>query len=615
MRRASALAVLVVVMLLARTDGVLGGGKAPDTPAAAVKAAQKPAPKPAAKPPQKPVPKPVPKPAPKQALAAALLVPPPSTCVAKLAAAASECSSCLNRANKVAYNRLDRVFGMRGNSAFRLDLTRFFSLAVSFTQDTVKAPAPCCKVAAEVFSQQFQSQCACLPEVVAHTKWFDKELFDYYFNFLTTSCGLEGPNVAPWNACGLNTAGFIYKAQEKAFTIPDWVDQIVASGRGVAQAAVSTAVAVSTSAVSAATSVAGTAAGSFGSALTGAAGGVGSALSGVVGGVGGVGPFGRRRRMQEGQCSAGGDGVRVALNNASVAFYFLCPPGKGFCNNGNCVYGRTPAVGKGEWATCAPLSGCPQFDISLGPNGCFPAAATARVAGGGAKRMDELRVGDKVLAANAAGKLEYQDVYFFGHRDASAAAQFVRLELSSGAALELTPDHFVPVLPGAGAAAGAAALAAARMTHARHVRPGDRVLALAPGGAALEEATVSRAAAVAREGLFNPYTLGGSIVVDGVLASAHSGWLVDGAFAAAGASHLMPAFFQALFAPLRAAYAVAGPEFMQRFGDALARAALRLEATLLASGGGSGPAIPTAAATAAAVVAGASAALRQRARA
>jgi len=99
--------------------------------------------------------------------------------VQKLTAASAECSSCLNRANKVAYTRLDHVFGARGNGAFRLDAPRFFHTAVVLTKDTVKVPEACCKVAAEVLSQKFQDNCACRPEVVQYTKWFDKELMDY----------------------------------------------------------------------------------------------------------------------------------------------------------------------------------------------------------------------------------------------------------------------------------------------------------------------------------------------------------------------------------------------------------------------------------------------------
>ncbi|KAI8462767.1 MAG: hint module-domain-containing protein [Monoraphidium minutum] len=234
--------------------------------------------------------------------------------------------------------------------------------------------------------------------------------------------------------------------------------------------------------------------------------------------------------------------------------------------------------------------------------------------------MDELRVGDRVLAAGTGGALEYQDVYFFGHRDAAAAAAFVRLELSSGDALELTPDHFVPVLPAAASDSddgAAAALAGARMTYARDVAAGDVMLVVALAGGGLARASVVRASEVMRAGLFNPYTLGGSIVVDGVLASAHSGWLVDGAAAALGASHRLPAFFQALLAPLRGLYHAAGPELTAAFGDALATAALRLDA--FAAGGGAAGTAPAAAAaaaaTAAAALAGAAAARKRAARA
>ena len=57
------------------------------------------------------------------------------------------------------------------------------------------------------------------------------------------------------------------------------------------------------------------------------------------------------------------------------------------------------------------------------------------------------------------GRLAYEDVYAFGHKDASATATFVRLTLKSiianmsdpaveSRSLELTALHFVPILSG-----------------------------------------------------------------------------------------------------------------------------------------------------------------------
>lgn len=284
----------------------------------------------------------------------------------------------------------------------------------------------------------------------------------------------------------------------------------------------------------------------------------------------------------------------MAQNTAAAPFYFLCPPTKGHCSTGKCIFGRTAAVSKGEWATCSHLTNCSDAELQLG--GCFPGEATVKLPGGMTTRMRDLRVGDKVLAARPDGRLEFQDIYFFGHRSSEVTAGFVRIELDSGRALELTPDHFVPVAAsgaaGASALVAAAALGAARMTYARNVKQGDLLLVL-PGDLSLatgdleglQIAQVIRTEAVVRRGLFNPYTMGGSIVVDGVLASAHSSWLIDGAAARLGASHLLPATFQALFAPLRALYALIGPEAMQAFGDALAESALALEAALLAPRG------------------------------
>ncbi|GBF88859.1 hypothetical protein Rsub_01358 [Raphidocelis subcapitata] len=516
-------------------------------------------------------------------------------CVQQLSAASEQCSAALNGANKVAYARLDRLFGTRGNSAFRLDAGRFFRMSVSFTQSSVSVPEPCCRAAAEVLSQRFQDECACRGEVVQHTKWIDKELMDYYRDFLTASCGL-GERSKEWKTCGLTSDGFVAKAQEQAFGIPEWVDKLVTAGK---------------TAVTTAAGAAGAAAG----AATGVATGVAANAAGAAWRVGSSIPQPFGRRLQGDQCSANNAaGDKVAQNTAGAPFYFLCPPSKGHCSGSECVHGRTQAVSRGEWATCADLGGC-----SSG-SGCFPAAATVQLEGGQSKRMDQLAVGDRVLALASDGALKYEDVYFFGHRDAASDAAFVRLGLDGGAELLLTPDHFVPVLRAGSEAAARAplaaeALAGARMTYARAVTAGD-VLAVADGAGGLRAASVISSEAVRARGLFNPYTLGGTIVVDGVLASAHSGWLIDGAAAALGASHALPAVFQALFAPLRALYAAAGPEFMSRFGDALAVAALRLEAGALglAAGPAAAAAAPAAAAaaTAVAVAAGAGAALKRR---
>jgi len=400
---------------------------------------------------------------------------------------------------------------------------------------------------------------------------------------LSVSCSLES-NIK-WKTCGVDNKGFIIKAQESTFSVPAWVDHLTNAGKQVVNGAVGAA----SGAASAAAGAAGSVASGVGSTVGSVGSGVGTMLSSLPRPVGGSAgsnsaiptPFGHRRMQEQGQCSASqGDSVKVAQNSASTAFYYLCPPGKGYCADGKCVFGRTAAVGKGEWATCAPISGCKQ-EIEVA-GGCFPAEATVQLSTGKTKRMTELRVGDKVLAAAPNGSLVYQDVYFFGHRDADTEATFVKLRLDVFGffgSLTLTPDHFVPVLP-ASTTNATATLAAARMAYSRDVKVGDRMLYVGLGKQ-LRVATVRATESVRRAGLFNPYTLGGTIVVDGVLASAHSSWLVDPVAKALGLSRFLPAFFQAAFTPLRLLYAAAGPEFMQTFGDALADVALLFEELVL----------------------------------
>ena len=69
-----------------------------------------------------------------------------------------------------------------------------------------------------------------------------------------------------------------------------------------------------------------------------------------------------------------------------------------------------------------------------------------QVAGGHTKRMDQLAIGDSVLAVDAGtGALSYQPVYFFGHRLRSNASRFVSLRTSSGGHLRLTSGHHMPL--------------------------------------------------------------------------------------------------------------------------------------------------------------------------
>lgn len=94
-----------------------------------------------------------------------------------------------------------------------------------------------------------------------------------------------------------------------------------------------------------------------------------------------------------------------------------------------------------------------------GGSGCFPAATTVELAGGGSCRMDSLAVGDTVRT----GTTTYSPVYAFSHADSAVAAEYVTLTAATGA-LTLTPGHYVYVQRGACTAGGGAQSGAAAVT-------------------------------------------------------------------------------------------------------------------------------------------------------
>jgi len=129
---------------------------------------------------------------------------------------------------------------------------------------------------------------------------------------------------------------------------------------------------------------------------------------------------------------------------------------------------------------------------------CFPAHAKAFLEDGSSVRMDQLKTGDKVLTS--AGK--YSDVFSWSHRESTSTTRYVHIETAE-AAIELSKGHYLPV-NGELTAAGAA-------------KVGD-VVELATG----HKSQITATSLVTRVGRYNPHTMDGQIVVDGVVASIYT---------------------------------------------------------------------------------------------
>eukprot|EP00042_Codosiga_hollandica_P043428 m.411307 g.411307 ORF g.411307 m.411307 type:complete len:246 (-) comp56552_c0_seq18:120-857(-) len=158
------------------------------------------------------------------------------------------------------------------------------------------------------------------------------------------------------------------------------------------------------------------------------------------------------------------------------------------CNT-NCPSGFT------SWQCAAPSSSGP----------CFPEDATVELENGDTKTMAQLAVGDKVLV----GPNLFSEVYMFSHKNTDATATFVTLATSGNHSLALTADHYI--------------YANDKLMTAGSVKVGD-VLQAADGS----EVSVTAVSSTTARGLYNPHTLSGDIVVNGIKTSAYTAAVAPG---------------------------------------------------------------------------------------
>ena len=277
------------------------------------------------------------------------------------------------------------------------------------------------------------------------------------------------------------------------------------------------------------------------------------------------------------------------------------------------MYGKPHLVGLGH-ANKSHSSQCSEEKL-----GFTIGTAKVRLASGARLDMQDLKIGDKVQVVDKAGKVAYEDVYFFGHRDRTVLAPFVRLHLQARCSSRhfsqedqsviqqhpavppyfcssrllaskhrnhaekictamptLSPVHNQVVLSYHFSASMDAVYAEAVICSAgrgivsksldisRHhfvyvrrgqeqttamrakdVRVGD--LLQINDDDVVRDAWVVAIESVTRQGLWNPYTLSGRIVVDDVAVSAHSEWLLDPILDYLAGTHLLPAVYQVTF--------------------------------------------------------------------
>lgn len=151
---------------------------------------------------------------------------------------------------------------------------------------------------------------------------------------------------------------------------------------------------------------------------------------------------------------------------------------------------------------------------------CFPTLATVQLKSGAIITMGALKTGDMVLVGDGT----YSEVFMFSHRYPKGTNEFIQLHTQMGTYLVLSTGHYLYV-NGTLATAGS-------------VMVGD---CLETGTGAVD--CVDAVALVTQEGLFNPHTLDGDIVVNGIRTSSYT-----------DAVH--PKFAHSILAPMRALYSM-----------------------------------------------------------
>jgi hypothetical protein len=134
---------------------------------------------------------------------------------------------------------------------------------------------------------------------------------------------------------------------------------------------------------------------------------------------------------------------------------------------------------------------------------CFPASALVRYANGSTIEMQYAAVGDKLYIN---GDEEGSDLYMFGHQmppEESMKNIFLQIETRSAEKIRISPGHLLYVNK--------------ILAPARNVQIGD-YLETFEG----RQTPVIDISKVADAGLYNPQTMHGDIVVDGIRASTYT---------------------------------------------------------------------------------------------
>lgn len=131
---------------------------------------------------------------------------------------------------------------------------------------------------------------------------------------------------------------------------------------------------------------------------------------------------------------------------------------------------------------------------------CFPADATVELESGKFVSMNMLNIGDKVRVDPS--EKRFSEVFLFTHREPHSINKFVVIQAADGSLLRLSPGHYL--------------YTNGNLVAAEHVRVGDTIETVRSSE---KRSRVLSTKMTLSRGLYNPQTLDGDIVVNGVRTS------------------------------------------------------------------------------------------------
>lgn len=159
----------------------------------------------------------------------------------------------------------------------------------------------------------------------------------------------------------------------------------------------------------------------------------------------------------------------------------------------------TPTTTSAGIAGAGPSNGTEtggEENASGGPE-CFPGSAIVDLEQGGTKYMRDLKIGDRVRV----GPSEFSEVFMFSHNDTIIETSFIEIRTPSNVTLVLTRGHYL--------------YSDGELVKAKNFRVGNHIVVVS----LRRSEPVAAIRYITGKGLFNPHTIQGDIVVNGVLAS------------------------------------------------------------------------------------------------